>query len=167
MIARLTCCLTWFTWPWSYVEDSLVGVQFLSSLRLGVTIFKKFSRRKRLSFCWQIHISDTVSNMFTLFVVWNECKVYMSHWLVSSDFDLIFMVKWLKLSFFFVFWSVFLILQVIDQLCFVYQNILRCTCQSCRFYFTWRWPYSNQWNQTIHSFVKMLCYMYPNMPAIV
>ena len=37
--------------------------------------------------------------MSCIFGVWKDCKVYMSNWQVSSDFDLIFMVQWLLLSF--------------------------------------------------------------------
>ena len=46
----------------------------------------------RLSFGGQVHISDTISNMFSIFGVCNDCKVFMSSWQVSSDLDFIFMV---------------------------------------------------------------------------
>ena len=75
-----------------------------------------------LSLCRKVHISDTISNRSAIFGVQNECKVSMSNWQVSSDIDLIYMVKWLKVVF--VFWSLFLILYAIGHLYLEYRNIL-------------------------------------------
>ena len=53
----------------------------------------------KLNFCVLVCFSRTLCNRSTIFVVWNDCKVYLSSGQMSCDLDLIFMVQWSKLSF--------------------------------------------------------------------
>ena len=88
---------------------------------------------------------NTVCKRCTIIGVWNDCKVYMFDWQVSSDFDLIFimfMVLWLKFLCFvsfsyhaytvwnrssmFIAWKYFMMYMSVRQACLI-----------------WPWPHSN------------------------
>ena len=87
-------------------------------------------------FVFKSVFSYTVWNSSTIFGVWNDCKVYMSNWKLSSDLDLFFhgLVVKNKFLIFFNFLKLYAI--AIGQLYLVYGNILWCTCQSSRFCMT-------------------------------
>lgn len=72
-----------------------------------------------------------------VYYIWcteNDCKMYISYPQLLSDLYFIFMIQWLEVRFFLLF---FRIRYPICKLCLVYLNVLRYTCQSCRFFLHW------------------------------
>ena len=104
-IVRCTCPLAGVVQPWHYFHGSVVLVKIL---------------------CFGLGFFYTVCNRSTLFGVWNDCKVYMSNWLVLSDLDLSFVDQWSKLFFLALFF--FLILLANHQLYLLFWRIVSCTC---------------------------------------
>ena len=116
-----------FIWPWPHFHGSSV----------------------KLSFCVLVCFSYTVCNRSTVFGVWNDCKVYMSSWQVSSNPDLIFMVHWSKFSFWvlvflfntlcnmstlFVVWKYFMVYMSIAQVLFDLDLIFTVHCSVLSFH---------------------------------
>ena len=66
-------------------------------------------------FCWSVFLILIAIGHATIFGVWNDCKVLMSVWQLSSDHDLSAKGR-------------------------LYLKYVRCTCMSCRVHI-WPWPH--------------------------